>query len=188
MKNKIILSALLMLTASFAFAQGKKNAAGVYIGPNFPKYDISSLNLSADGQTGFQIGAFYRKGGLLYGQAGLEYQRLKSYLIATDSFGSSSGAVDINRVQMPLYLGLKLLGVRAYAGPTISYTVAAPSFNPEFDQTDFKRFGVNGTVGGGIDIIIFSVDAGYTFGLTNLFSDNYDGNANYVFLNLGLKF
>ena len=53
---------------------------------------------------------------------------------------------------------------------------------------DFSRFRVEGALGAGIDVLIFSLDGGYSFGLSNLFNDGLDGKCSYGFVNLGLKF
>ncbi len=190
MKIKVISFAAMLLFTLSAFAQTKN--IGFYIGPNFSNINIKSPDLTAKNRSGFEMGAYYRKGGFLYGQMGLEYLRLGSDLSANDSV---NGTVNLSRVQLPLYAGLNLLNftkkvvnVRAYAGPVITYTSAAPSSNPDFSLTDFSRFGINGTAGVGADILIFSLDAGYTFGLNNLFNSDFNGKADYAFLNFGVKF
>lgn len=192
MKNKIICLIAFTMLATTGFAQ---STMGFYIGPNFSNINIKSPNLSVQNHSGYQVGGFYRRGGFVYGQIGLEYLKIQTNLIITDSSGKTSGAVDLNRLQLPLYGGLnllnfskKVLNVRAYAGPVITYTMTASSFNPDFSKNDFSRFGINGTIGAGLDVLIFSVDAGYNFGLNNLFSKSFDGKADYAFVNVGLKF
>lgn len=190
MKTRIISVIAILFTTSQAFSQSKN--VGFYIGPNFSNITITSPELTAKNHSGFQAGTYYRKGGFVYGQMGLEYLRLQTDFTANDSL---SGKVSLNRLQLPLYGGLNLLNfskkivnVRGYAGPVITYTISAPSFNPDFSLTDFSRFGINGTVGAGVDVLIFSLDAGYTFGLNNLFSSNFNGKADYAFINAGIKF
>ena len=194
MKTTLFIAIALMLLAGSSFAQSdskKDNSIGFYIGPNFADIDIQSPELSVENHSGHQVGLFYRQGSFIYGQAGLEYLKLQTNLM-TDS---AAGAVDIKRLQVPLYGGInllnfskKLINVRACAGPTVYYTLNAPSVNPEFSTSDFSRLGINGTIGGGVDVLIFSLDAGYTFGLTNLLNDGWEGKGNYAFVNVGLKF
>ena len=192
MKNKIICLIAFSMFATAGFAQ---STMGFYVGPNFSNINIKSPNLSVKNHSGYQFGGFFRKGGFIYGQLGLEYQKIQTNLTTTDSLGQTSGAVDLNRLQLPIYGGLnllnfskKVLNVRAYAGPVITYTMTASSFNPDFSLTDFSRLGVNGTIGAGLDVLIFSLDAGYNFGLNNLFSKSFNGKADYAFVNVGLKF
>jgi len=187
--KKIIFSFLVpFVFASLANAQSK-STVGFYIGPNFSNVNILSPDLSAVNHSGYQFGGYWRKGGFIYGQAGLEFQHLQTDL-QTDT---SSGLVDMKRIQLPLYAGfhilnLKVVDLRAFAGPVIGYHYDYQIDNPDFTTSDFNRFTVNGTIGAGVDVLIFSLDAGYNFGLNNLFSGNFDGKADYGFVNLGVKF
>ena len=63
------------------------------------------------------------------------------------------------------------------------------AFN-EFDFTrdDFSAVKVNGVVGAGVDVLFFSLDAGYSFNTVDLFKNDFDGKAHYAFINAGLKF
>ena len=181
---------MITLTAITAAANAQ-SSIGFYIGPNFSNVDIESPDLSAMNHSGYQFGGYWRKGGFVYGQAGLEFQHLKTNL-QTDT---ASGLADLKRINMPLYLGLNLLNfskkvvdVRAFGGPVIGYRYGYDNSNPDFNSPVFNRFTVNGTVGGGVDVLIFSLEAGYTFALNNLFSDDFDGRADYAFVNVGVRF
>ena len=191
MKNTtfVFISCVLLSTAGYAQSD---HTLGFYAGPDFSNVNIHSPNLSSQNHTGFQLGGYYRAGGFLYGQVGLEYLSLQTGLTIEDSTG---GKVNLKRLQMPLYAGINLLNfskhvvnVRVYGGPVIRYTMNAPSSNPDFSTTDFSRWGVDGTLGAGIDVLLFSLDAGYSFGLNNLFSQEFDGTANYAFVNVGMRF
>ena len=80
------------------------------------------------------------------------------------------------------------MNVRVYAGPDVSLVLNVPVNELSFTPNDFAKVRIDGTVGAGLDILLFSVDAGYNFGLSNVFSDTYNGKAHYAFVNLGLKF
>lgn len=189
---KKIIFLLLISAAAISVARSQsKSSIGFYIGPNFSNVNIESPDLSAVNHSGYQFGGYWRKGAFIYGQAGLEFQHFKTNL-STDT---SSGLVDLKRIQMPLYAGLNLLNfsksvinVRAFGGPVIGYRYGDDNSNPDLSSSDFSRFNVNGTVGAGADILIFSLDAGYTFGLNNLFTGNFDGKGNYAFVNVGVRF
>ena len=188
---KKTLFVLIVLTTITVAASAQKSSIGFYIGPNFSNVDIKTPDLSAMNHSGYEFGGYWRKGGFLYGQAGLEFQHLKANL-QTDT---ASGLVDLKRINMPLYVGLNLLNfskrvvnVRAFGGPVIGYRYGFDNSNPDFTTPDLSRFTVNGTVGGGVDILIFSLDAGYTFALNNVFSGDFDGKADYAFVNLGVRF
>lgn len=185
----------LLSSVSLAQSHQHHNAFGVYIGPNFSNINISSPQLNADSRSGYQAGVYYRSGKILYGQAGLQFQRMNSNFQMTDSTPEVSGDVAFKRIQLPLYAGLNIVpvvngvfNIRAFAGPAVSYDFNITGNDVTMSADDFSRFRVDGTIGAGLDVLIFSLDAGYTFGLGNLFSENYDGKCNYGFVNLGLKF
>ena len=189
--KKIFFLLLIAATATSVANAQSKSSIGFYIGPNFSNVNIKSSDLSAVNHSGYQFGGYWRKGGFIYGQVGLEFQHFKSNL-STDT---ASGLVDLKRIQMPLYAGLNLLNfsksvvnVRAFGGPVIGYRYGDDNANPDLSSSDFNRFNVNGTVGAGADILIFSVDAGYTFGLNNLFTGDFSGQGNYGFVNVGVRF
>lgn len=190
---------LFLLSAIFtsfnAFSQSSgHNSLGVYIGPNFSNINIKSPELTSESRSGYQVGLFYRSGKILYGQAGLQYQLMKSNFQMKDS-NEASGDVTFRRIQLPLYGGFNLVpvingvfNIRAYAGPVVSYDFDIPENDVSMSPDDFARFRLDGTLGAGLDVLIFSLDAGYTIGLNNLFKDDLEGKGNYVFVNLGLKF
>ncbi len=194
---KAMLFLFLVLTSSIAFSQPAHhhNDIGIYIGPNFSNIDIQSPKLSADSRTGFQTGFFYRGGNLLFGQLGLQYQLIKTNFTMPDSISQSSDDVVFRRLQLPLYGGLNLIpvlkgifNIRAYAGPVISYDINVLNNTLDFTPSDFNRFRVDGTFGAGVDVLIFSFDAGYTLGINNLFHKQFDAKGNYAFVNVGLRF
>lgn len=192
---------LLSLTYSFgSFGQGagshaRNNSFGIYIGPNFSNVDITTPQLNANTRTGYQAGFFYRAGKIVYGQMGLQYQLMTTNFQIPDSMPEVSGNVSFKRVQLPLYGGFNLvpvasrvLNVRAFGGPIISYDVNIPANDLSMTPDDFARFQVMATAGAGLDVLIFSLDVGYTFGLNNLFKSVLEGKGNYAFVNIGLNF
>ncbi|HUM47408.1 MAG TPA: outer membrane beta-barrel protein [Chitinophagales bacterium] len=188
-------AAFLFCHNAFSQSNNRHNSLGLYIGPNFSNVDIKSPQLTSDTRSGYQAGIFYRSGKLVYGQAGLQYQLMKSNFQIVDSTPDVPGDVSFKRIQVPLYGGLNLvpvingvLNIRAFAGPVISYDFNILENDPVMSPEDFARFRVDGTFGAGLDVLIFSLDAGYTFGFSNLFSNDLDGKGNYAFVNVGLKF
>ncbi len=169
---------------------------GLYLGPNFANVNMHSPDLTTDSRTGYQAGTFVRFGDFLYGQVGMEYQLQKTQF---SGFGNTdlmqSDEVKFSYINVPLYVGLnlvpvvdRLVNVRVYAGPNIAGLLDVPLNELDFTRDDFSTIKVNGVVGAGVDVLFFSLDAGYNFDATNLFKDGYDGNAHYAFINAGLKF
>ncbi len=192
--RKIFLASVVMLISLSAFSQFH---IGAYLGANFTNVNMSSPELNADTRAGYQGGAFFRAGKLLYGQAGAEYQMVKTNFSTFDSSDvlSNSGDVKFHVINIPLYAGINLLpvtdrivNVRVFAGPHISMILDVPVNELDFTKDDFQTVKVNGAVGAGVDILLFSVDVGYNFGVNNLFTDTYDGKSHYAFVNAGIKF
>lgn len=194
MKNVFILAACFLLCSS-AFAQGG-SAAGIYLGANFPNMNMQSPELTTDNKAGYQIGVFYRKGEVLYGQIGVEYQRMKGDFHFVDSASvTRSDEVVLKTLNAPLYIGANLLpmtdnivNVRIYGGPTFSLLVDVPLNDVELVASDFRQVRINGGLGAGLDIMLFSLDVGYNFGVSELFSDEFDGKTNYATVNVGIHF
>lgn len=191
MNKQIFFYMCLTAIAVSANAQSGKSCIGFYIGSNFSNFNVTTPDLTAAEKSGYQFGGYYRSGRFLYGQAGLEFQQLKTNL-STDT---SSGLVNQKRIQMPLYAGVNMLNftksvvnVRAFGGPIFTYNYGYQIDNPDFSSGDFSRVQVNGTIGAAVDVLIFSLDAGYNFGFTNMFSGNFDAHGNYAFVNLGVHF
>ncbi len=191
----LILASCLFSLQSLAQGHYRNNAIGVYIGPNFSNIDITSPQLNAESKSGYQAGIFYRSGKLVYGQAGLQFQRMNSNFQMTDSTPDVTDDVTFKRIQLPLYGGLNLIPIidgvinlRVFAGPVISYDFDISENDLPMYPEDFSRFRVEGALGAGLDVLIFSLDGGYSFGLSNLFNDGLDGKCSYGFVNLGLKF
>ncbi len=78
--------------------------------------------------------------------------------------------------------------MRVYAGPTIGYVINEPLKDVEISLADLNKLRVDAGLGAGVDILAFSVDVGYNFGLTELFTDTFDGKSNYAFVNVGIAF
>ena len=191
MKKLLIITLLFISVSSFAQID-----LGLYAGPNFTNVNMKSAELNSDSRTGFQGGTFIRFGKMLYGQVGMEYQLVQanfSGLDASDIFQSDE--VKFHYMNIPVYGGLNLIPVvdriinaRVYAGPNISCLLDVPLNELDFTKDDFSSVKVNGVIGTGVDILFFSLDAGYSFDTADLFKNTYDGKAQYAFINAGLKF
>lgn len=191
--KKIIVICSVVLMSLPTFSQ---THAGFYGGMNFSNVSMQSPELSAESRAGYQIGSYARSGNIFYGQLGLEFVSTQSYFTMSDSAGYFFyDKVNWRLLNFPIYAGINLLpiaerlmNVRVYAGPDVSLVLNVPVNELSFTPNDFAKVRIDGTVGAGLDILLFSVDAGYNFGLSNVFSDTYNGKAHYAFVNLGLKF
>ncbi len=58
----------------------------------------------------------------------------------------------------------------------------------DFSKSDLNNIQVNGCLGAGIDILTFTLDAGYSLGLIDIFNNDLKAKTNYIFVNIGLRF
>lgn len=191
--KKLLIILLISSSCTHLFAQSD---LGIYLGPNFANVNMKSPELSADTRSGFQGGVFFRKGDLVYGQLGLEYQLMKVHFNdAATIDGIGNDDIRFQQFNAPLYIGLNLIpvvdnlvNVRIYAGPTFSYLFDVPVNELEFTVSDFSKVTVDASVGAGLEILMFNLDVGYNFGVSELFQDEFSGRANYAFVNAGISF
>lgn len=192
--KKIFVIAVFSMIYFAASAQNTK--VGLYGGANFLKVNMQSPELSSDTKAGYQIGAYFRAGEILYGQVGLEYQRVNTnFTLASLPDLNQTDDVSFKSFNLPAYIGVNLLpltdnvaNVRLYGGPVVSYLFDVPVNDLDFTASDFKTLRLNGGVGAGLDILLLSFDVAYNFGVNELFTDEFDGKTNYASVNVGLHF
>ncbi len=184
---------ILLITTAFYSASAQ---VGIYLGGNFAGVNMKSPELSTKTRSGFQTGFYFRKGDFLYGQAGLEYQMMRVHFHDDEIFDENrEDDIKFKQFNLPLYIGLNLVpvvdetvNVRVYAGPTLAYLFDVPVNELEFTPADFAKVRVDGSIGAGVEIFMFTVDVGYNFGVNELFSDEFSGKTHYAFVNAGISF
>jgi len=146
--------------------------------------NINYTNFTSPGKSGFDFGVFARLGGKrLYLQPELLYCQQK---------GQSSNALvtqdlNIKTIQVPVLLGFKLINLkvaslRAFTGPSMSYVLTSSNIKmnlPNFDPKNFKNNIWNWQLGAGVDILKFTFDVRYQWGLSNT-SDGTLNNVGFV--------
>jgi len=187
---------VVLLMATVSFAATAQSDLGIYLGANFANVNMQSPELSTDTRSGFQGGMYFRAGDFVYGQAGLEYQMMKVHFSDNEAIdGMGQDDVRFQKLDLPLYIGLNLVpvvdnlvNVRVYAGPTFAYIFDVPVNELEFTASDISKVRVDGSIGAGVDILMFSLDVGYDFGVNELFTDEFSGKSHYAFVNAGISF
>jgi len=153
---------------------------------------------------GYQVGVDLQVGDRFYVQPGVQLEFLKN----SDITGPVSTIEDFDLkrtyLRIPLMIGYNFagldspMGFRVYTGPNAAFKLSGKVGNDgvvgDVDVEDNLRNVVLGwNVGLGIDVIKYIfVDAGYQFGLTEIFEDDEDLNSgirnNLFYVNAGLKF
>jgi len=138
------------------------------------------------GRVGYALGGTLRFGGRLYFAPGLFYQSTGFQAVGTDtiSLETIDETVGVGSVQVPVYIGYNLtgaadagststLGVRVYAGPSISWVTSVADNDLGLTKDSYASTIVGGVLGAGVDISTFTIDLNYEIGLTEVFSDDY---------------
>lgn len=189
MKKTLMTFALLALTmVTFASTFD----LGIKAGWNTSKLtsDMSTFTPSAKG--GYNFGAFGRFGGSKF-----YLQPEFLYVVQNGGFsvGSTTDAIKMKSIQVPVLLGLKVLdlklaSIRAFTGPAISF----PS---GYNSDQNLKYNFNNSVwdyqlGAGVDVLNFTLDIRYAWGLsksinTSDISSNFQPKTNAFTVSLGFK-
>lgn len=156
MKNITIVAALLLLTMTHVRAQDKHY--GIRMG-----YQSSTMMLDTEKQGGSLNGYYisaYRDAKVLpflHFNTGIEYMRMGSEVSKQD--------YKLDYLGVPLALKLKVGPLYALGGGMINFKISEKG-NPY--NSSAKWYDTNAFVGGGLNILIFSVEAKYMWGLTKV--------------------
>jgi len=204
--KKFIIAAVLLLSVSFTYAQLNFGIKAGY-NSSLSFSNISSVtnggynlnSVQAEMWNNFQAGLFARVGfgKMIYFQPELLYSIQKTNYQVTfqDITNSNSNVtldkfVNINTVDVPLLVGLKLLdlkvvNVRTFAGPKLRFNtgstfdfknITGGNFNTSQIAKDVKAAQLGLEVGAGVDLLMLTLDIRY-----NLIGDMYTtkiGNIN----------
>ncbi len=152
---------------------------GVYAGLNTTKFKGETINTGGklSGRLGYQAGFFVRGGGRLFGQLGAEYFASSSnYFIAGSgqSPNQIQDQIDIQYVQIPLYIGYKLLqsdrgisAIRLQAGLEYANRINSKSGQFKLTNEEIKSGTFNALGQVGFDIGPFLIDLTYHHGLSD---------------------
>lgn len=153
---------------------------------------------------GYQVGVDLQIGNRFYVQPGLQFEFLKNREITGPV--SSLEDFDLNRsyLRIPLMIGYNFAGAespfgfRVFTGPNAAFKLSGKVGNEgvvgDVDLVDNMRSVILGwNAGIGIDIVKYIfVDAGYQFGLSEIFEDSEELNSgirnNLFYVNAGLRF
>ena len=166
---------------------------GIKAGYNTSKLSTDLSTIKADSKGGYNFGAFGRFGGEKF-----YLQPEFLYVVKNEEFsvGASTDAIKMKSIQVPVLLGLKLIdlkvaSIRAFTGPAISFSTgyeSDKSFNYNFNNATWDY-----QLGAGVDVLMFTFDVRYEWGLSKTFDtsslgSNFTSKGNTFSVNLGFKF
>lgn len=191
MKKQIFLLAIVMSLAAAAQAQ---LALRPYAGINTHEFTKDFESVAWKSAIGYQLGADLQIGKKFYLQPGIQFE-----------FARNSVEPDVENMKfhftrthlrIPVMAGYAFNGagsnfsVRMFTGPNASFLLNAETGSGILDirKSDLSNAVFGWNIGFGLDISIFFVDAGYQFGLSEVFK-NFEGGAkdNFYYANAGLR-
>lgn len=161
------IAALLLLGTGLASAQTTNLDLGIKAGVNYGTLPSNVKELSNEaGKMGFNIGAFARIGNTFYFQPEVNFSTFKSEY----TFSSEKYQPKFNQIDVPLMVGYNILGndsfkFRVSVGPDLTYTLNTPDAPP---ANTYQDFNIGTVLNAGMDIGLFTIDARYNRGLTEL--------------------
>lgn len=183
--KKVVLSIALVLATSFVMAQ---LSFGPKIGYTASKLSTESEDVKEDFKNTLHFGAFVRMGTKTYLQPELLFMTKGAKLGYSLTDGVKQD-VKLNTIDIPVLLGfklidLKLANIRAMGGPVASFVVdksitTTGGIADELpDEDSFKDSSWGLQAGVGVDVLSFSLDVRYGFGLTDIYEDESTINFN----------
>lgn len=177
MKRAFLFSAILFLSVA-TFAQF---TIGPKVGFTMSKLKATNFaEVAEEAKSGFQFGAFARFGKKLYIQPEIMFVTKGGTLDVTD-VGKST--VNLSTFQIPALVGLKLINLnvvnlRIMAGPAISFVsnkeIEIQEGESFIEDADLKDAIWSMHLGAGIDVLMFTLDVRYEFGLNNIYQGEKD--------------
>lgn len=169
----------------------KPGRLGIYAGLNASRF-VNTVYPEDSYLMGWQLGAYYRTPGTIFGQIGAEY-RTTSSNYTTLSSGTTptqvTGKINQHFLVVPAYVGLRVgggLGLRLQAGAELA-TLLSIGDNKIVSKDDLKRTIVNGLLDAGINLGPLTLDVVYNHGFTDAF-EGAAGKRNMLMANVGFRF
>lgn len=164
MKNLFLTALCIAGFSTSLFAQSGSGfgiKAGLNYGGNGDYFQSAADNFeNPDQNIGYHIGIYGKLGNQLYFRPELMYTKTKSEY--------DSGEFDMQKLDMPLLVGLKVLGpLHVFAGPSLQYILDTDFDNLTVDNVE-NDFSVGLNFGIGLNLKRLGIDLRYERG----FSDN----------------
>jgi hypothetical protein len=175
MKKIIVLFAVL---AIWSFASAQSVNFGPKVGFTTAQLSTDLDDIKADFQTNFYAGVFLRMGKKAYLQPEVNFVTKGGIIKKTDLVDDQT--IKLKTIEVPVLLGsrlidLKFANLRLMAGPSVSFVLDKDvslkgNDEPVFSKDNLKDALWGLQAGAGLDILMFTLDIKYEWGLSNLTS------------------
>lgn len=173
--KKILSVLIIAMVGLTATAQIPGFTIGPKVGANFSNFSAEQEQINSEIRSSLSFGAFARFGNKLYVQPELMFMNRKGEISSADIMGSNS-SIHLKTVDIPVLLGArildaKLFNVRIMGGPVASVVVNKDINNDNWDSAirkdDIRNANWGLQVGAGADVLMFTVDLRYEFGMSD---------------------
>jgi hypothetical protein len=200
--KKLSFVVVLLLAANFAFGQ---LSFGPKIGFHTSSLDTDLEGIKTDLKQSFHFGAFVRLGRKIYVQPEVNWLTRGGVFEREAKIGIEpfEQEIDMKTIEVPVLLGYRVIhfgvaNVRLMAGPSASIvtkstinTKDAAGFIEPIKEADINDLVWGFNVGGGVDVLMFTLDVRYQFGLNEIIetvdSFNFNSKSNIFAVSLGWK-
>lgn len=200
---------ILVIFGFIGFALNAQISFGPKIGYTTLKLSVDQSDITTDMKNNFLFGAFVRLGKKVYLQPEINWYTSGTVFkkVSIGSLSPFEQEVTLKNVQIPVFVGLrlidlKLVNIRAMAGPTANIvvdkkieTTQTGNYTEPIKETDIKDLHWGFQLGAGVDVLMFTLDVQYMIGLNNLIGTidvggnpvQFDSKKNGFVVSLGWK-
>jgi hypothetical protein len=178
---------VLVLAGSVAFGQF---SIGPKIGYNTSKLTSDYDSIKTDLTNNFHFGAFVRIGKKIYIQPELNYLTTGGVFKDELSLNPVNTEVELKNIEIPVILGWRIINfgvgnIRILLGPSATIVVDktiqtsdGSSYTGPLKDADINDLNWGFNLGGGVDVLMFTLDVRYQMGLNDVIGTVQDFNIN----------
>jgi len=177
----------------------RKDEFKIFVGANFNQLNIADERYYSNMGVGWDFGFSYKRGRFFYWEIGARYNNpvyiVKDLNVPPDSTSLFDDAFGVRNIDIPITGGInflsvtsRIIGLRVYVSAIPSFAIGVGNNDHGVTKDDLNSFMLYGQAGVGIDIAFIFIEAGFNYGFTDLFKNDFQSNPYQLFLNLGFRF
>jgi len=177
----------------------RKDEFKVFVGANFNQLNIADERYYSNMGVGWDFGFSYKRGRFFYWEVGVRYNNpvyiVKDNTVPPDSSSIFDNAFGVRQIDVPITGGInflsitsRIIGLRVFVSAIPSFAIGVGDNDLGVTKDDLNSFSFYGQGGVGIDIAFFFVEAGFSYGFSNLIKTEFQSNPYQVYANLGFRF
>jgi len=191
--KKLVIS--LLLISSLAFSTLSQTVIKPGIGMNFTSLSGDPLSYNSTGRLGWQIGGTLAIGSEFYLEPGIFWMKNNWDLQEISNVTDTKFKNDISSLRIPVYVGWNVVGsgsddrnFHIFGGPSAMIVTKVNTQTTGLTKDDFADYIWGMNVGAGLSISKIFIDAGYEWGLTNMYKDDpNEAKSRGFWLNAGFR-